>query len=123
VSVNGFQQPQWRFNGIEIKDGHVVTVARGPPQDVVDALGAFSGTCVGPLFSKRRRFAKCCCFTNAAAATSFAQVFQAAPFRPRLCGGGAEIRRSRHSRSGTVRFVLLKVVVFEKPPPTGTLRA
>jgi len=51
VSVNGLQLPLWRFDGIEITDGHVVTVSRGPPEDVVDAQGAFSGTFAKPFLS------------------------------------------------------------------------
>ena len=44
VSVDGRPLPEWRFLGETLRDGHVVTVARGPPRDVVDAIGDFRRT-------------------------------------------------------------------------------
>ena len=44
VSVDGHHLDQWRFFGTELDKGHIVTVARGPPNDIVDAYGDFKRT-------------------------------------------------------------------------------
>lgn len=44
VAVDGKTLPQWRFFGDELPNGHIVTVARGPPADVQDAIGNFKRT-------------------------------------------------------------------------------
>lgn len=44
VAVDGSTLDQWRFYGDELAHGHIVTVARGPPKDVVDAHGSFRRT-------------------------------------------------------------------------------
>ena len=44
VKVDGRKLKQWRFFGQELDHGHVVTVARGPPCDIVDAIGDFKRT-------------------------------------------------------------------------------
>ncbi|KAJ8605189.1 hypothetical protein CTAYLR_000401 [Chrysophaeum taylorii] len=44
VAVDGADLAHWKFVGDELPFNHIVTVARGPPNDVVDAHGAFRRT-------------------------------------------------------------------------------
>lgn len=44
VSVDGKRQPLWRFHLQELGSRHWVSVARGPIEDVVDALKGFTAT-------------------------------------------------------------------------------
>ena len=44
VAVDGKRLPDWRFAGEELGNGHIVTVARGPPADIIDAKGEFKAT-------------------------------------------------------------------------------
>ncbi|KAH8093527.1 holo-[acyl-carrier-protein] synthase [Aureococcus anophagefferens] len=44
VAVDGKRLDNWRFAGEELDNGHIVTVARGPPEDIIDAQGEFKAT-------------------------------------------------------------------------------
>ena len=44
VVVGGRELPSWRFYLQPLPDNHWISVARGPPSDVVDHLGAFKAT-------------------------------------------------------------------------------
>ncbi|GAX75507.1 hypothetical protein CEUSTIGMA_g2950.t1 [Chlamydomonas eustigma] len=44
VAVDGVMLNGWRFEIQRLGDKHWVTVARGPPQDIVDAYGVFKST-------------------------------------------------------------------------------
>jgi 4'-phosphopantetheinyl transferase len=51
VLVDGKRAPKWRFYVQGAEDEHFISVARGPPSDVVDANGAFKATFTAPLDS------------------------------------------------------------------------
>lgn len=48
VTVDGQKMPRWRFFQHRLGTSHWVTVARGPTDDIVDALGTFVATCQRP---------------------------------------------------------------------------
>ncbi|EIE24817.1 4'-phosphopantetheinyl transferase [Coccomyxa subellipsoidea C-169] len=48
VWIDGRQQTRWRFFLQELSDGHWVSVARGPPENIVDAWREFTGTLQEP---------------------------------------------------------------------------
>ncbi|KAJ9439197.1 4prime-phosphopantetheinyl transferase HetI [Diplonema papillatum] len=51
VVVDGVCMPRWAFHSILLDKDHRVTVARGPPCDVVDANGEFASTLKRPVGS------------------------------------------------------------------------
>ncbi|KAK9846417.1 hypothetical protein WJX81_003371 [Elliptochloris bilobata] len=48
VLMEGRPQQRWRFTLQELGNGHWVSVARGPPEDIVDAWQEFSATLLYP---------------------------------------------------------------------------
>uniref|UniRef100_A0A7S2MRD3 holo-[acyl-carrier-protein] synthase n=1 Tax=Haptolina brevifila TaxID=156173 RepID=A0A7S2MRD3_9EUKA len=44
VKVDGKPLPQWRFFIQDMSEGHWISVARGPPTDIIDAHGRFKST-------------------------------------------------------------------------------
>lgn len=44
LKIDGVEQPRWRFFLHELRNGHWVSVARGPPEAIVDAWGVFKST-------------------------------------------------------------------------------
>eukprot|EP00241_Pyramimonas_parkeae_P007284 CAMPEP_0114234862 /NCGR_PEP_ID=MMETSP0058-20121206/5934_1 /TAXON_ID=36894 /ORGANISM="Pyramimonas parkeae, CCMP726" /LENGTH=303 /DNA_ID=CAMNT_0001346567 /DNA_START=65 /DNA_END=976 /DNA_ORIENTATION=- len=51
VNVDGVPQDNWSFSLHKLSDQHWVSVGRGPPCDVIDANGEFSGTFSKPDLS------------------------------------------------------------------------
>ena len=47
-------QCRWRFHLQELTDGHWVSVARGPPETIVDAWQEFTGTLKEPIIATAR---------------------------------------------------------------------
>lgn len=47
--VDGKVMADWRFYGESLGNGHIVTVARGPPSDIVDGNGDFKATITHPV--------------------------------------------------------------------------
>ncbi len=45
---------RWRFHLQELTDGHWVSVARGPPENIVDAWQEFTGTLKEPIIPTSR---------------------------------------------------------------------
>ena len=45
---------RWRFHLQELTDGHWVSVARGPPETIVDAWQEFTGTLKEPVIATAR---------------------------------------------------------------------
>lgn len=45
---------RWRFHLQELSDGHWVSVARGPPENIVDAWQEFTGTLKEPIIPTSR---------------------------------------------------------------------
>ncbi|CAL5226778.1 g9635 [Coccomyxa viridis] len=54
VWIDGVKQPRWRFHLQELTDGHWVSVARGPPENIVDAWQEFTGTLKEPIIPTSR---------------------------------------------------------------------
>lgn len=50
--VDGAPMPAWSFELAVLGRDHVVSVARGPPSDVVDALGGFRATLLRPMLAE-----------------------------------------------------------------------
>eukprot|EP01012_Entosiphon_sulcatum_P040835 TRINITY_DN5456_c0_g1_i1.p1 TRINITY_DN5456_c0_g1~~TRINITY_DN5456_c0_g1_i1.p1 ORF type:complete len:308 (+),score=39.52 TRINITY_DN5456_c0_g1_i1:25-924(+) len=48
VAVDNVLQPQWAFHLDSLPDDHFVSVARGPPKDILDAFGEFTRTLKRP---------------------------------------------------------------------------
>ena len=50
----GIIECRWRFHLQELSDGHWVSVARGPPENIVDAWQEFTGTLQEPIIPTSR---------------------------------------------------------------------
>ena len=60
IYVDGDTITPWRTDSVQLEDGHIVSVSRGPVRDAVDAAGAFRATFRRPLLPAdefRRRLA------------------------------------------------------------------
>lgn len=53
LKVDGTPQPRWGFFLHDVGHRHWISVARGPPEDVVDAFGGFKQTFLKPYLSNQ----------------------------------------------------------------------